>query len=148
VVKGEKHPAGIPGVRDAATQAGRALLNLLPIILGVLLLTSLLSQVLPRLLEAGLFGESPILDALAGAGLGSIAAGQPVVSYLLGGELNAGGVSLEGVTALVVAWVTVGVTHLPLEAQVFGWRFAVLRNLLAFVSVLCIAFIIPAVFHG
>jgi hypothetical protein len=128
--------------------AGYALLNMLPVMLGVLLLISLLSQFLPHLLGAGLFGDSPIQDALVGAGLGSVAAGQPVVSYLLGGELKANGVSLEGVTALVVAWVTVGLTHLPMEAQVFGWRFAVLRNLLAFISALCIAFTIPAVLHG
>ena len=126
----------------------RILLNLLPVMVGVLLLISLLAQFLPHLLDAGLFGGSPILDAFTGAGLGSVAAGQPVVSYLLGGELKGGGASLVGVTALVVAWVTVGLTHLPMEAQVFGWRFAVLRNLLAFVSALCIAFIIPAVLHG
>jgi hypothetical protein len=143
-----KRAADRPSHWEAATQAGHTLMNLLPVLLGALFLISLLTQFLPRLLEAGLFGGSPIQDALVGASLGSVAAGQPVVSYLLGGELNGSGVSLVGVTALVVAWVTVGLTHLPVEAQVFGWRFAVLRNLLAFVSALCIAFIIPAVLHG
>lgn len=147
-MNGALRAASSPSYREAARQAGHALLNLLPIMLGVLLLTSLLSQFLPRLLEAGLFRGSPLEDALVGAGLGSIAAGQPVVSYLLGGELKADGASLVGVTALVVAWVTVGLTHLPIEAQVFGWRFAVARNLLAFVSAICIAVIIPAMLHG
>ena len=82
--------------RAAAKQAFRAFLNLLPVLLGVLLLMSLLAQFLPQLLESGLFGSSPVLDALTGAGVGSIAAGQPVVSYLLGGELRDGGVSLVG----------------------------------------------------
>ncbi|MEA3273863.1 MAG: hypothetical protein U9Q81_00880, partial [Pseudomonadota bacterium] len=76
-----------PRLRQAARQALRSLLAMLPLLLGVLLLMSLLSQFLPRLQEMGLFGTSPLLDALTGAGVGSIAAGQPVVSYLLGGEL-------------------------------------------------------------
>jgi hypothetical protein len=147
-MKNAKRAANRPSPREAATQAVHALVNLLPVMLGVLLLISLLTQFLPRLLQAGFFGGSPLQDALVGAGLGSVAAGQPVVSYLLGGELNGSGVSLVGVTALVVAWVTVGLTHLPVEAEVFGWRFAVLRNLLAFFSALGISFIIPAVLHG
>jgi hypothetical protein len=147
-VKGDRRALDRPSPREAATRAVQVLLSLLPIMLGVLLLISLLSQLVPRLLEAGIFGGSPIQDALVGAGLGSVAAGQPVVSYLLGGELAGSGVSLVGITALVVAWVTVGLTHLPMAEQVFGWRFALWRNLLAFVSALCIAFIIPALIDG
>ena len=32
-----------------------------------------------------------MIDALIGSGTGSIAAGQPVISYLLGGELHSSG---------------------------------------------------------
>jgi len=46
--------------------------------LGVLLLSSLLVQLLPWVLGSGLFGRSPLLDALLGGAAGSIAAGQPV----------------------------------------------------------------------
>jgi hypothetical protein len=139
-----------PGARGrrAGRRALRAWLAMLPVLLGVLLLMSLLVQLLPSLLEAGLFGTHPLLDALLGTGLGSIAAGQPVVSYLLSGELSAAGVSRVGVTALVVAWVTVGLSHLPLEAQVFGWRFALLRNLLGFFLALLIAFLMSGLSGG
>ena len=37
-----------------------------------------------------------MIDALTGSGAGSIAAGQPVISYQLGGELLSSGVSLIG----------------------------------------------------
>ena len=96
----------------------------------------------------GLFGLHPVADALTGAGVGSIAAGQPVVSYLLAGELGKGGVALIGVTALVVAWVTVGIAHLPVEAVALGRRFAIMRNLLSFASALAIAFISGAIIHA
>ena len=121
---------------------------MLPVILGTLLLTSLLLPFIPRLLELGLFGRNPLSDALTGAAVGSIAAGQPVVSYLLGGELQRSGVSLPGVTALVVTWVTVGIIQLPLEAVALGRAFAVIRNLLSFLSALAIAFISSGVIHA
>ncbi|RDH86472.1 MAG: hypothetical protein DIZ77_11520 [endosymbiont of Seepiophila jonesi] len=57
------------------------------------------------------------------------------------------GVTLVGVTALVVAWVTVGIAHLPVEAAAFGWRFAIYRNLLSFLFAVVIAFIIAGVMY-
>jgi hypothetical protein len=114
--------------------------RLLPIIIGMLLLTSLVVSLLPRHVPAGLFGDHQLLDALLGAGLGSVAAGHPLASYLLGGELLKGGVSLVAVTALLVSWVTVGVVQLPAEALLLGMRFAVYRNLLCFFSAVALAF--------
>ena len=134
--------------RQAAKHALNAMWSMLPLMTGVLLLMSLLTQFLPRLLESGLFGTNAVLDAMVGAVAGGIAAGQPVVSYLLGGELSDAGVGLAGVTALVVAWVTVGVTHMPMESAVFGWRFTLLRNLSAMLSAVVIALIISWVVYG
>jgi hypothetical protein len=78
---------------------------------------------------------------LVGAVLGSVAAGNPLAGYILGGELLAGGVSLIAVTALIVAWVTVGVVQLPAESLLLGRRFALSRNLLGFLSAIAIAYL-------
>ena len=131
----------------SARRASSGLFTLLPVMLGTLLLTSLIIPFIPRLFEVGLFGRHSVFDAMTGAGVGSIAAGQPVISYLLGGELLNSGVSLVGVTALVVAWVTVGIVHLPVEAVMLGRRFAIYRNLLNFLFALTIAFITIGVLH-
>lgn len=131
----------------AARQTLRSFSTMLPLLLGVLLLMSLLKQWLPQLLGSGLFGRGPFLDALFGASLGGIFAGHPLVSYVLGGELSAAGVSLAGVTAVVVSWVTVGVTHLPLEAKAFDWRFALIRNALAFFSAILAALLIAGLLN-
>lgn len=120
----------------------RAFINLLPIIIGMLLLTSLAATALPDKISAGLFGGHAGLDALLGAAAGSIAIGHPLASYLLGGELLNSGVSLIAVTALIVSWVTVGVVQLPAEALVLGLRFAVARNLICFLSAVAIAFLV------
>jgi hypothetical protein len=94
------------------------------------------------------FGRGDLVDALLAAVLGSIAAGPPLASYLLGGELRAGGVSLLAVTALVVSWVTVGVVQLPAEALFLGRRFAVTRNLVAFVFTLAVAWLTVQTLRG
>jgi hypothetical protein len=76
-----------------------------------------------------------------GASVGSVAAGHPLASYLLGGELLQNGVSLIAVTALVVSWVSVGIVQLPAEILMLGARFAVYRNLISFFSAVAIAFL-------
>lgn len=131
-------------LRKAAGKACFMFLGVLPIILGVVLLTGLLVEILPAETLAGWFGSNALLDALIGATAGSISAGHPVTSYVLGGELLARGVSLVAVSAFLVSWVTVGSIQLPAEALMLGWRFALYRNLLCFifsilVSVLTVA---------
>lgn len=119
----------------------RTFFNMLPIIIGMLLLTSLVATVFPEQVSAGLFGGNEAMDALIGASVGSVAAGHPLASYLLGGELLKGGVSLVAVTALIVSWVTVGIAQLPAEALMLGLRFAVFRNLTCFLSAVAMAFL-------
>ena len=80
-------------------------INVLPIIIGMLLATSLVITVFPEQISTGLFGNGDVPDALLGASIGSIAVGHPLASYLLGGELLGGGVGLVAVTALLVSWV-------------------------------------------
>ena len=116
--------------------------RLLPIILGMLLLTMLVLTFMPDTVSSRLFGHGALLDTLLGAGLGGVSVGHPLVSYILGGELLAGGVSLYAVTALLVSWVTVGVVQMPAEAMMLGWRFAVLRNLLALAGSVLLAFLV------
>jgi len=134
-------------VRQAVTRALSGLVSMLPVLLGVLLLSSLLQQFVPKLLDTGLMGVHLVSDALIGAAAGSIAAGHPLVSYVLGGELLEEGVGLAAVSALVVAWVTVGLAHLPLEAAALGRRFAALRNLLSFLFAVAGALLISGAVH-
>jgi hypothetical protein len=119
----------------------RTFVNLLPVITGMLLLTSLAVTLFPKRIAAELFGRHDALDALIGASIGSVAAGHPLASYLLGGEFLKGGVSLIAVTALIVSWVTVGIVQLPAEALMLGTRFAIYRNVICYISAVAVAFL-------
>lgn len=116
-------------------------INVLPIVVGMLLLTSLLVTLFPEQISTGLFGRGDIPDSLLAAAVGSLTVGHPVASYLLGGEMLAGGVGLVAVTALLVTWVTVGVVQIPAEALMLGTRFAVYRNSISFLSAIVISFL-------
>lgn len=59
----------------------------LPVLMGVLLLISLITSSLPKKYLHLLFTGDKILDPILGAVIGSISAGSPLTSYVIGGEL-------------------------------------------------------------
>ena len=113
----------------------------LPILLGVLMLLSLASTLVPKSLYGKIFTGNRIIDPLIGALVGSISGGNPVSSYIIGGELRLQGISMLAITAFIVAWVTVGVIQLPAEALMLGRRFALVRNGISFITAVVIAII-------
>lgn len=125
--------------RNSLKKTTWAFVNLLPIVVGILLLNSLAITLFSEELSTALFSDHIALDALVGASIGSIAAGHPLANYLLGGELLTSGVSLVAVTALMVSWVTVGIVKVPAEALMLGTRFAVYRNIICFFNAVAIA---------
>lgn len=93
------------------------------------------------------FGRNQVLDALTGALAGSVAAGHPMASYVIGGELLERGVGLVAVTAFLVSWVTVGSIQLPAEMLMLGRRFALYRNFICFGLSILVALISVATLY-
>ena len=111
----------------------------LPVLLGVFLLLGLFkTYVSPQAISSVFTGEL-FRDTVIGSVIGSVSAGNPITSYIIGGELLKEGVSLFAVTAFIVAWVTVGVIQLPAEASILGKRFAITRNILSFLFAILVA---------
>jgi len=131
-------------IYSAALKAGKGIYNSLPVLIGVILLISLISALIPAKTISFLFAKNPFIDTLIGSSAGSIMAGNPITSYVIGGELLDSGVSLLAITAFIVAWVTVGLIQLPAESILLGKRFAVVRNITAFVFSFIVAFLTVA----
>jgi uncharacterized membrane protein YraQ (UPF0718 family) len=125
-------------LKTAIRKSAQTLGTAIPMILGILLLISLFNTLVPVSSYRILF-RGTVFDPLLGAILGSVVAGNPVTSYIISGDLLRQGISLLTVTAFLTAWVTVGVIQLPIEIQFFGKKFALLRNLSAFVLSLVVA---------
>jgi uncharacterized membrane protein YraQ (UPF0718 family) len=135
-------------------RAAKGLLNNMkmsvPILIGILLLVGALNTLVPKEFFARIFTGNKALDPLIGALFGSIAAGNPLTSYVIGGELLNSGISLVAVLAFIVSWVTVGTVQLPAESLMLGRRFALLRNgisLLMAVAIAVLTVLISGIFE-
>ena len=111
----------------------------LPVLIGVVLLLGLFRvnnspQSISSIFRGDFFG-----DVIIGSVIGSISAGNPITSYIIGAELLKEGVSHFAVTAFIVAWVTVGIIQFPAEAAILGKQFALKRNLISFVLALLVS---------
>ena len=134
-------------LKPSVFKSGKSLKEVIPILLGTLLLISLADAAIPKSFYIKVFQRSGIFASLVGALIGSISAGNPITSYILGGEMLKEGVGLIAVTAFLLAWVTVGLIQLPAEAMILGKKFAIVRNLSAFVLAIILAFIVAFLMH-
>jgi uncharacterized membrane protein YraQ (UPF0718 family) len=121
----------------AMKRSAKQLANILPILIGVVLCIGLFNAFVSKETLASIFSGNVLFDTLWGACFGSILAGNPINSYVIGAALLDHGISLFAVTALIITWVTVGLAQLPAEISSLGMRFAVVRN------VLCLVLAIP-----
>ena len=112
-----------------------------PMLVAIIGLVGLFQVFITKEMLASFFSGDPVADTVIGTVAGGIAVGQPIVSYILGGELLEEGISLYAVTAFVLAWVTLGIVQLPVEAEVLGFRFTVYRNLLALFATLLVSIV-------
>ncbi len=127
------------GIINSFYKTFGAFKELFPMLLGVILLLGLFRTFISKKMISSLFTGELLRDTVIGSVIGSVAAGNPITSYIIGGELLRESVSLLAVTAFIVAWVTVGVIQLPMEIAAFGKRFAFVRNILSFVLSILVA---------
>lgn len=111
----------------------------LPLLLGVILLVGLFRTFVSKQMIQSVFTGELLRDTLIGAVIGSISAGNPITSYIIGGELLKEGINLFAVTAFIVTWVTVGIVQFPAEAEILGKRFAFSRNVLSFILAILVS---------
>lgn len=127
---------------EALNKGLRQFHSFLPRLVGVILLLGLFRGFVSEEALLTLFSQSTLYDSLWGASLGSILAGNPVNSYVIAKSLLTAGVGLAGVTALMLAWVNVGLIQLPAEAAALGLRFALVRNIAGFVMAVIMSFVV------
>lgn len=131
-------------LKEASQKTLKSFWIMTPVLTGIILLVSTASYVFKPEMYASIFTGS-FADPVIGGFLGSILAGNPITSYIVGGELLKQGISISAVTAFLVAWVTVGIVQLPAESILLGKKFAIKRNIISFIMAIIIALIIGAI---
>lgn len=132
-------------LNQAIDKAMRSIINVFPYFLSIILLISIIDVSIPKSFYSHIFTGNSILDPLIGATIGSLSTGNPIMSYIISGELLKQGVSLTAVTAFILSWVTVGIIQMPAESALLGKKFAIYRNILSFIFAIIIAAIIGVV---
>jgi uncharacterized membrane protein YraQ (UPF0718 family) len=127
-------------LKNAAKSTLNNLVRTLPVLLAVVFLIGLFKVALSYDFFL-FFTDNSVLNLFLGALLGSVLAGTPITSYIMGGELISHGISVQAVTAFLVTWVTVGFVQFPAESFMFGKNFAIIRNVIAFCSAIVIGII-------
>ena len=126
-------------VKKSALQTLNSLKRSILILVSVLLLVSFMITTIPKEFYSKIFTGNNLIDSLIGAIIGSISAGNPINSYIVGGELLNQGIGLVAVTAFILTWVTVGIVQLPAESLMLGKKFAIYRNILSFGTAIIIS---------
>ena len=134
-----KTQTGQPSYLQVLKKSSLAFFGMSPLLVAIIGLVGLFEELVTPKMLASLFRGNPWTDTLTGTLVGAAAAGNPIVSYVLGGELLDRGISLYAVCAFMIAWVNLGFIQLPAEIEVFGTRFTFYRNLLAFLFSMLIA---------
>ena len=110
-------------IKDAFNKSLKGFLSMLPMLLAILLLLGIFDVYITKDILLSFFISNNFIDTITGTLLGGVLTGNPMISYILGGELTDAGVSLYAVTAFILSWVTIGLVQLPAEVEIFGLRF-------------------------
>ncbi len=127
--------------KKAYLKTKKSVFTFFPVLMSVLFLMALVDTLLGFKNIGKAFGHGAFLDSLIGAAMGSVAVGNPLTSYIIGGDLFKSGVSLVAIIAFLTTWVTVGMVQIPAEMAVLGKRFTLRRNILAFFSAILVGII-------
>ncbi len=103
----------------------------IPILLGVILLISLFQHYISFDFLSHI--DNQILAWFIANILWSISTGNPINSYIIAIWIGNIGFYTFIISVFLIAWVTVGIVQLPAEAFYFGKKYAITRNLLAFI---------------
>ncbi len=127
------------GGKKAAKKAGVQFLKQLPMLISIFLLVGLFDKFVPKEMVVQVVGSGKgILSIFSSAFLGTVVMGPVSSAYPLGAILLKKGATITAVAIFLNAWVMVGFVTIPYEVSIFGKRFTLTRNILAFIGAIII----------
>ena len=129
--------------KQALLKAWNSFKNILPMLLGVILLVGLILSILDTNLITRIIGkESGALGVLLASVLGSATLIPGFIAFPTAALLLAGGAGYIQIAAFVQTLMMVGVVTLPLEIKYFNRKVAIARNVLSFILSIGVAYFI------
>lgn len=130
----------------ALKKAWKAFENILPQFLGVLLFIGIILSILTPAQISGILGnQAGWWGVLLAAILGSITLIPGFIAFPLAAALLQNGAGYMQIAAFISTLMMVGIVTMPVEMQYFGKKATLLRNGLAFVFSLIVAFVMGVI---
>jgi len=115
---------------NGLNQALRMIIQILPLLIFAFIVAGMVQVLLPSAAIAKWIGnESGIKGILIGTVAGAFTPGGPYVSLPIVAGLLRSGASIGTTVAYITGWSLWGLTRLPMEVGLLGWRFAIIRLL-------------------
>ena len=129
--------------KQALIKAWNSFKNILPMLLGVILLVGLILSILDTDLITRIIGkESGLLGVLLASVVGSVTLIPGFIAFPTAALLLAGGAGYVHIAAFIQTLMMVGVVTLGLEIKYFNKKVATFRNILSFVLSIGVAYFI------
>lgn len=130
----------------ALLKAWRSFENILPILLGIVLLVGIILTILnPQMIAASIGKDSGFVGTVILGFIGAVTLIPGFIAFPTAALLLEGGVGYMQIAAFISTLMMVGVLTIPMEIKFFGRKITILRNVLAFLFSFLIAFIIGKV---
>lgn len=126
-------------VKKVSIKNLKGILNVLPILISVIMLIAIANALVPEKFYTELLTKYELVNSLIMDFFGGILAGNPINAYIISKELLKNGFSLFVITTFILSWTTVGIIQFPAESILMGKKFALYRNLTAFVFAIIVS---------
>ena len=111
---------------------GASFIKVIPLILAAFALGGLLQVLIPSgFLSRWLGPQKGVQGILLGSFLGGMTPGPLYVAFPIAAGLLKGGASIGTVIAYILAWEMWPIRRLPLEVALIGWKFVLIKLVLA-----------------
>ena len=128
-------------MKKAFINSTKSFISIIPMMVAIVALVAIFQTYVTPKAISSFFGYSDISDIFLGTFIGAIANGHGSISFIIAEGLEEQNVSLYALSTFTLAWVSLGFVQLPAEVSVFGLRFTIIRNILAFCSTILIAYL-------
>ena len=130
-----------PTIKKAFINSFKSFVSILPMMFAIIGIVAIFQVYVTPDIISSIFGYSKFADIFTGTIAGAVSQGQGSISFVIAEGLKAQGVSLYALSTFTLAWVTLGFLQLPAEASLFGIKFTVYRNILAFISTVLVSYL-------
>ena len=128
--------------KNALIKAWNSFKNILPMLLGVVILVGLILSILDTKLISKIIGnQSGFYGVMLASLLGSITLIPGFIAFPTAALLLTGGAGYIQIAAFVQTLMMVGIVTLPLEIKYFNKKVAILRNAISFVLSIGLAYL-------